>query len=397
MALGSVALMASVGAALDFSQSSNIQVELQSLADQSALAAASSLMLNTSTKAAKATAEEFISASAAGKLATAEAIQKMTIDQEGQSAKVVIHAIRNNTFGFVLGRQSSPIAASAVARLFGSSKICVLGLDPSASDTINLTDTAKIETHGCAVQANSTASDALTVWNGAQIDSATTCSAGGYRGTSTGVTPQATTDCPVIADPLGKRSPPARAAKVCDFQYKQVNSGSETLNPGVYCGGLNISTGATVKFSPGIYVMRDGVFQASNGSSISGTGVGFYLQGDNSVFKFNTDSYVNFTAPTDGDMAGLLFFADRASSQRLHQINSNNAHNLVGTIYLPNDTFQVSTGTPVADKSAYTAVVARKITLNSSPLLVLNADYSKTNVPVPPGIAGKGKIPMLVK
>ena len=47
---------------------------------------------------------------------------------------------------------------------------------------------------------------------------------------------------------------------------------------------------------------------------------------------------------------------------------------------------------PVADQSAYTAIVAQSIELNMGPNLVLNADYDMTDVPVPAGIAGSSQV-----
>jgi hypothetical protein len=41
---------------------------------------------------------------------------------------------------------------------------------------------------------------------------------------------------------------------------------------------------------------------------------------------------------------------------------------------------------PIADQSAYTIVVARRVELYSGPNLVLNTDYGGTDVPVPKGV-----------
>ena len=72
-----------------------------------------------------------------------------------------------------------------------------------------------------------------------------------------------------------------------------------------------------------------------------------------------------------------------------------NARRLVGTIYLPNGRFLADASGAVADESEYTAIVARRIELNSDVRLVLNADYDLTPVPVPGGIKGAGAIVML--
>jgi hypothetical protein len=44
----------------------------------------------------------------------------------------------------------------------------------------------------------------------------------------------------------------------------------------------------------------------------------------------------------------------------------------------------------VADQSAYTVIVSRQLRLSAGPNLVLNANYSSTDVPVPDGVGPLG-------
>jgi hypothetical protein len=81
----------------------------------------------------------------------------------------------------------------------------------------------------------------------------------------------------------------------------------------------------------------------------------------------------------------------------VHQILSDDARNLLGTIYLPRGRLNVDANSPIADKSAYTAIVARKISLYGGPHLVLNSNYDETDVPVPEGIRGAAQPVSLVK
>jgi len=50
----------------------------------------------------------------------------------------------------------------------------------------------------------------------------------------------------------------------------------------------------------------------------------------------------------------------------------------------------VASLTPVADESAYTAIVAKKFSMTGSPTLVLNTDYAATDIPTPDGIGPTG-------
>ena len=88
-------------------------------------------------------------------------------------------------------------------------------------------------------------------------------------------------------------------------------------------------------------------------------------------------------------MAGLLFYEAHGSPNlRRHEILSNYAHVMVGTMYLPHGRLVVDADNDVADQSAYTVIIARRVELKSGPNLVLNKDYDATDVPVPVNIGG---------
>jgi hypothetical protein len=308
-------------------------------------------------------------------------------DEKESTLTVNATVEQQNYFGGFLNPPVIALDIQTKVQILARSKICVLALEASAGDAVNLTDAAKIDAKNCSVQANSKNSTAITVWNNATVKAEVVCSSGGVASASGAIRPAAITDCPVTVDPLANRPPPQAASGACDFNWLQVSAEYRRLSPGIYCGGINIAAGAEVEFESGVYVIRGGVLQASNGSKMMGDDVGFYFS-DAAVFKFNTESVVALSGRETGDMSGLLFFADRTSAPRIHQVNSRHANKLVGTIYMPNDTFQVATDAAVADDSAYTAIIARKVMLNQSPRLVLQTNYSSTSVPVPEGIRG---------
>src|SRR5262249_2450070 len=116
---------------------------------------------------------------------------------------------------------------------------------------------------------------------------------------------------------------------------------------------------------------------------------------------------VDLSAPKDGPLAGILIFDDPSaalapgktppsnrgnaskgdnSAKRQHQILSNNARNLLGTIYTPQAQVIIDADKPIADKSAYTVLVVQRLNLYSGPNLVLNTNYGATDVPVPRGV-----------
>ncbi len=81
----------------------------------------------------------------------------------------------------------------------------------------------------------------------------------------------------------------------------------------------------------------------------------------------------------------------------IRYITSNNARNLLGTIYLPSGQLFVDASSEVASDSAYTAIVAQKIGLSDGPVLHLNTAYGSTDIPVPAGIGPVGGNVMLTR
>lgn len=141
----------------------------------------------------------------------------------------------------------------------------------------------------------------------------------------------------------------------------------------------------------------------------------FYFTGDNSGLLFDKRTTISLSAPTTGVMAGLLMSEERTVTaptdpadlvdtllgdvitptppplaatkpMRIYRIISDNARNVLGTIYLPSGRLVIDASRPVADMSAYTVVVAQQINLYEGPNLVLNANYSNSSVPVPKGV-----------
>ncbi|MCX7325934.1 MAG: hypothetical protein NTZ14_16230, partial [Hyphomicrobiales bacterium] len=112
-----------------------------------------------------------------------------------------------------------------------------------------------------------------------------------------------------------------------------------------------------------------------------------HFAGKDAQLNFTANSSISLTAPRSGTMAGILISEDRNNSTGLlHQIMSNDARTLLGTIYLPRGRLHVGANKPVADQSAYTIVVARQFSLAQGPTMVLNTNYSATDIPVPDGV-----------
>ncbi len=303
----------------------------------------------------------------------------------------------------------SGVFASATAVARGVTNVCVIALEGDANDAIRGEAMANMSAPECAILSDSTAQAGINILGLSKLEADLICSAGGVRGGSSNFSQTPLTDCPAYGDPLASRVAPAVGAcdhtdlVLGDHQYlvsrpiaadlASTPTGYDRfdLEPGVYCGGIQIRANADVHFAPGEYIIKDGPLTVDLGGRLYGENVGFYLDGADALFTFNADSNIHLTAPKSGLMAGLLFFEDRTAPEgRTHSILSGNAHTMLGTFYLPRGDLEVASIAPLADKSAYTAIVARRLRLRGAPTLVLNADYNSTDIPTPDGMGPTG-------
>lgn len=413
------ALLAAAGVGIDFQRRVAQTAALQDAADTLALRGARELLLQNATAAS---VESLIRAWADAQYATELGAFTVTPDVDDVANTVHVSLEQPKAKGFFLTQAVSggdPVSADATAQARGVSNVCIVALEDAEDNAISATFSSKLDAPECAVLSNSTSSRGVSVSGLAKVSAKFICSAGGASGGSTNFSPAPLTDCPTYEDPLAERTPPQ--AGPCDYNAHAIGtppsltSALETLlasaiagldgsqettlagyarhdiQPGVYCGGLAVNDKSDVHLAPGVYVIRDGQLKVGLGARLYGEGVTFFLDGEDATFLFEPASIVHLTAPKEGLMAGLLFFESKeADEDNVNVILSSNARELLGTIYLPRSTLQVATLMPVGDKSAYTAIVARRIAMSGSPTLVLNADYADTDVPVPDGIGPTG-------
>jgi hypothetical protein len=122
---------------------------------------------------------------------------------------------------------------------------------------------------------------------------------------------------PISPTACGNTAIPCAANKVSTANQPQLTSpttGTITLKPGVYYGGLKITGSANVTFQPGTYVFAgggssNGGFTFNSNSPASGSGVTFFNTGDPYAnnqtdktcggFSIAASGVLNLTAPQD--------------------------------------------------------------------------------------------------
>lgn len=400
------AIFGSAGLAFDYYTLSQQRVKLQAAADAAALAATKELTVSLSgTDYAIEIAKQYATTQFSGLDPTAKLEAQATYLKQDRGIKVDIAYSWRPFFAQYFNTAVTPIRVTATAKLAGNALTCVIGLmqpQAMAKSSIHLDNRSQLRADRCSVYSNSEHRFSLRADKDAHMVAQSICAAGGiYQTGRADFTPEQMLDCPKITNPLLDRTNPDHVG--CDHQDRVVTADT-ILKPGKYCGGLEISGSARVRLEPGIYVIKDGPLTVSDRVELSGVGVGFFLTGAGSTFEFHQDTTIDLSAPETGPMAGLLFFEDLnvphsfsfnpfllnnlPAKVRLHKISSNNARNLLGTIYLARSILLVNANAPVADTSAYTAIVVGRLWLQEGPTLTLNANYTETRVPVPGGLMG---------
>lgn len=394
-ALSAGALFTAGGAAIDFATLTSERSHLQDIADAAALAGAKEFRLGNAGAELVGQVAVNHATKALGTQAGDASITP-SIDDTTKSVTVAISK-SVDTMVLDLAGAGGRVSVSATARVVGGAPICVIGLDSTANSTVLLDKSARLSAPKCSIYSNSTGPNGIMAKNNAVVTAAFICSSGGKSSPGPGsFSPDPQTDCPVLSDPLAARAQPSVPG--CLQTNLKISGGTRTLSPGAYCGGLTVTGGAKVTLSPGIYAFRNGPLVVDGGATLSGTNVGLFMTGKGAVLDFEATSTVSLTAPKSGDMAGILVFEDRAApTGEVHAIYSNDARMLLGTIYLSRNRLHVAADSPVADKSAYTIVVADLFTLSEGPTMVLNTDYDQTDIPVPNGIGPNANHTALTK
>ena len=86
-----------------------------------------------------------------------------------------------------------------------------------------------------------------------------------------------------------------------------------------------------------------------------------------------------------------------AGSQPGTGVGLANVRERLAALYGGRARLSIDANQPIADKSAYTAIVVKQFTANSGPTITLNTNYDATEIPVPDGIRGAGQPVALAK
>lgn len=396
MAVTAVMFMTIVGfagLAIDVGDWYATKTSMQTAADAAAINAGFALLASSSTGGSDAQLLDAASqAASANGFDPNDGVQvDVSLSSDGKSVEVILSQSSPTMMASLFLDGSVSISAAATASVVGATA-CLLVLEASDMYALRAGNNSMVDAPNCSVQVNSTDDTAMKLQNQASITAYSICVTGGYEDSSSGgfsPTPNSgSTDCPPLPDPLADLDPPSYSG--CDYDDFDVNNGTTTLSPGVYCGGINIFGNAQVDFDPGVYIIEGGEFRVTGNGAAQGTGVGFYLT-DGATISFSGNADVGFSAPTVGPLAGVVFFQDRNDSGT-NRFDATGIGKLEGTVYFPNGKFRTDANADLAVSSPFTVLIARWVEINNNARLVLNADYGASDVPALLASAGSSLV-----
>lgn len=339
-----------VSIALDGGVLLDDQQQLQATADAAALAAATDLYTNYPTNQGadpKGTAAQSAQTTAAangftnGTNGTTVTVnippQSGTFSDQAGYVEVIIQYNQTRYFSNIFGSGDIAVEARAVARgmQIPYAKAAVLLLDPSGQGAYTNSGNGLIVT-GAPFLINSSNLQAILLSGNAAVTVPQLNIVGKYSTSGNAViSGPVSTGVKATPDPLANLPLPVPSTLTVQSNARlSYSGGSYTLQPGVYNGGIALSSSASIKLQSGIYYLNGGGLNISGQAGMSGSGVMIYnnpLAGTDAINISGTGT-ITLSPPTSGTYMGITFFQARSSTVGL-SLSGGGAMSITGTFY----------------------------------------------------------------
>lgn len=378
VALSSPLIIGAMGLATEGGLWTYTHQTLQGAADSAAISAATLYSLNTSqnlyTQAAAVVASYGYKAGAAGTVITVNR-PPLSGNYSGndKAIEVIVTTQQARLLSSIFATGAVTIHARAVALPGTNGTGCLLALDGSSSGAVTSKGTSDVTLSQCSVYDNSDSATALVNGGSATINALSVNIVGDISGGSGISTTQGVnTGTSPAADPYASVTPPSFSG--CDSNNLTVKN-TATLNPGVYCNGLQLNAGANVTLNPGIYFIDRGSLQVNGGATITGTGVTLVFTSSTganyATSTINGGASVSITAPTTGPTAGIAIFGDRnMPTGTVFKLDGGAGQGFGGAVYVPKGSLDYAGGSNV--NTNCTQVIADTVTFTGNSQLAVN-------------------------
>ena len=359
------------GSVVDYSRANSIKSAMQAAADATALnlvqnaasipsgdvSQTASSVFNTVFKRPDAKDLAITADSTSGGTVTVSATARMTTEFLG-----------------VVGVSNVTIGSRAVAlKTPGDGLGCVLALNRNISGAITAQGSTAVNLNGCSMYDNSRNASAMTVGGSASITALSVGVVGGISG-NTGVTTTqgVRTGLSPLADPYSKVAVPFfSGCNETNFSGKN----TLTINPGVYCDGMQFNANADVTFNPGTYFVDRGKFAVTGGAKLQGTGVTIIFtsstMSDWPEVTINGGATIDLRPPSTGPLAGIVMYGDRnIPTGTTFKFNGGAAQYLGGAIYFPTGAVDFAGGAGTSQNC--TQIIGDTITFTGNSGVAIN-------------------------
>ena len=386
MAVMAPVLIGSVGLGIDYGLWLYTQQTMQAAADSAAVSAATSGS-NIATEAEGVAATYgFIKDSGGVTMTVNQPPKSGSHTSVSNAVEVVINSVQTPQFSALLSAKSFTISVRSVAVATPGTG-CVLTLNPNASGAVTSQGSSVTNLSGCNLYTDSSDSAAVTVGGTASLTALSVGAVGGVSGASNITTTGGIhTGVASLSDPYANMS--FGSFSGCDQKNYSTNKDDE-ITHGVYCGGISVKAGATLKLDPGIYYLDQGSLSIEGNGAIVGTGVTLVFTsstGKNyATASIASNATVNLTAPTTGPTAGIVLFGDRNMPEgTTFKLSGGSTQSFVGAIYLPKAALTYSGGS--GGSTSCTQIIADTVTFTGNSGMAINCDSFGTK-PIGSGTA----------
>jgi len=296
-----------------------------------------------------------------------------------KAIEVIVTTQQARLLSAIFNTGNVTLTGRAVALPGNAGTGCVLSLNLAASGGVTSKGNSAIDLDQCSVYDDSNNSSALVNGGTATINALSVNVVGQISGGS-GITTSQGVNVGIspISDPYANVVMPTAGA--CDYNNKTYKT-TVTINPGVYCNGIQLNAGAVVTMTPGVYFIDRGSLQMAGGSTLQGSGVTIIFTSSTGAnyadATINGGANLAITAPTTGPLAGIALFGDRnMPTSNVFKFNGGNTQVLGGAVYFPKGTLQYAGGNNASTNC--TQIIADTVSFVGNSLLKINCSGSGT-------------------
>ena len=367
-ALLALPLFGAAGFMVDYTRAASVRTSLQASLDAAVLAG----MKAAPGQRAAAARQTFLALTPN----SAATITLLTVDEPRSGERLVASAQATvaSHFAALFGQDGTTVGVQATARFsvdaFGPDarpRACILLLDPSAPQALQMRSGADIVGRRCEVHVRSSAAQAAAFEGDVRLMAARICIAGpGYLELGTNRLGPVETGCNAARDPFANAIP-APASLACDHTDRDFTAAGPSLaiSPGVYCGATRFAPGQAVSLAAGLYVLRSGPFVLPAGASLAGTDVSFHFADRAAKFDLSGAVRLTLSAPRAGGRRDVLMDEPGGLAPSHFEITTAAPHALAGLIRLPSRNATLR-GAAAIDPARLTLVVNRLVVAGST-------------------------------